>query len=99
MLIFTGSICYPKKGVNTNGQNHWHFKVSYLCRDKLSDFWGLWTPDGQGRNQAGGVQPTSPPNPPKPKFKRTQIFVDITISKALRGLLFNRNQPLNSAYD
>jgi hypothetical protein len=45
----------------------------------------------------GGAGLQHPPNPRKPK-KKTDI-VDIMISKVLRDLPFNRNQPLKSADD
>jgi hypothetical protein len=52
--------------------------------------------EDQRRTQGGGaagLQPP-PPKPRKPKFKKTQIFVDIMISNVFLDLPLSRKQPL-----
>ena len=49
------------------------------------------------KGEAAGMQPT-PPTPPHIEIKSTD-FVDTIISKVLRDLTFNLNQPLKSARD
>jgi hypothetical protein len=43
-----------------------------------------------------GLLGCSSPNPPRLTFKNSN-FVDIVMSKVLRGLPFSRNQPLKEA--
>ena len=57
-----------------------------------------YTVYGRGAPKRGGAAGAGapPPNTPKPKFKKRQIFVDI-ISNVVRDSFFSRTQPLTSA--
>jgi hypothetical protein len=58
----------------------------------------FWSLIKIGRTQ-GGVTSLQPPKRPKTEILTNTDFVDTMISKVLRDLPCNRNQPLKSADD